>query len=103
MDSEKLLARPDPNLNCCWFLHTSEVGKYEKVMSISLSPITIASVSYNAWLEWIGPNVPTVYHKTKFAWSYYYNSSYQIGPFSGGMPNPITGSYTSPVTTKRSA
>ena len=38
-------ARPQPGPNLCWFLHSSsEEGRWEKVMSISPSPITIFSI-----------------------------------------------------------
>jgi type I restriction enzyme M protein len=46
---KKKKSTPHPNPNCCWFLHaSSEVGRYEKVMSISLSPMVIFSTRLSA-------------------------------------------------------
>ncbi len=43
---------PHPSPSPCWFLHaSSEVGRYEKVMSISFSPIMIFSTRASAILR----------------------------------------------------
>src|ERR1043166_910029 len=48
----RVLIRPHPGPRRCWFLHaSSEEGRYEKVMSISLSPITIFSTRLSAILR----------------------------------------------------
>lgn len=59
--------------------------------NIYVSTSASASATYNSWLEWFGPNVPTVDHKTRVTWSYYYYSIYQIGTW-GDEFGPLTGS-----------
>src|ERR1039457_1438160 len=57
-DSMGVLARPHPDLNPCWFLHSSpEEGRPEKNISMSPSPMTIFSTRLSAILRLVSKGI----------------------------------------------